>query len=61
VHSQLTIHDLLGQEVATLVNEELAPGNYSYQWTGFGFASGVYIYTLRAGGFAESKRMVLMK
>jgi hypothetical protein len=61
VHSQLTIYDLLGQEVASLVDGELTPGNYSFQWDGSGFASGVYIYTLRAGGFAQSKRMVLMK
>ena len=61
VHSQLKIYDLLGQEVATLVDGELAPGNYSLPWDGSGFASGVYIYTLRTGGFAESKRMVLMK
>ena len=61
IHSRLTINNLLGQEIVTLVDGDLAPGNYSCQWNASGFASGIYIYTLRAGGFAESKRMAFMK
>jgi hypothetical protein len=42
----LRVYDLLGREVATLVNEQLAPGTYTAQWVATGFASGVYFYRL---------------
>jgi len=62
----LKIYDLLGREVATLVNEQLKPGTYEVEWpapTGDGssFASGVYFYTLTTNEFTETKRMVLIK
>jgi len=61
---ELAIYDVLGRRVATLVNEHLAAGTYEVDWdtrTGFELASGMYIYTLRAGDFVESRQMVLTK
>ena len=57
----LKIFDLLGREVATLVNEQLQPGTYEVDWDGSGFASGVYYYKLVAGDYTETRKMVLMK
>jgi hypothetical protein len=58
---KLVIYDLLGREVATLVNEELKPGSYEADWDGSNFSSGVYFYKIIAGDFFETKKMVLMK
>jgi len=66
---KLVIYDLLGREVATLVNEELRPGTYEADWDGSNYSSGVYFYKLVVGdpstgsgrGFVETKKMVLMK
>jgi photosystem II stability/assembly factor-like uncharacterized protein len=55
------IYDVLGREVATLVNEELHPGTYQAKWDASGQPSGVYYYRLQAGSFSEMKKMVLMK
>jgi hypothetical protein len=57
----VTIHNSLGQEVATLVNTDLAPGVYSTTFNGRDFASGTYFYTLRAGNFTETRKMLLVK
>jgi hypothetical protein len=60
-HVKLRIYDLVGREVATVVDEELAPGTYTRQWDAKGVASGVYIYRLSAGSFTETKSMILIK
>jgi hypothetical protein len=66
-HVMLRLFDLLGREVATLVNEELHPGKYSVVFDAERLASGVYFYRLSAfsasGGssFIQTKRMVLIK
>ena len=57
----LKVHDLLGREVATLINEELQPGSYKATFDGKGLSSGIYFYTLRAGHFLETRRLVLLK
>ncbi|MBI5470874.1 MAG: T9SS type A sorting domain-containing protein [Ignavibacteriae bacterium] len=57
----LKVFDLLGREVATLVNEELKPGSYERVFDGGRFASGVYIYTLTSGSFTATKKLVLMR
>ena len=59
--TKLIIYDLLGREVATLVNEELKPGTYEADWDGSDYSSGVYFYKLVSGDFSEIKKMVLMK
>jgi hypothetical protein len=57
----LKIMDILGREVATLVNQALAPGTYSVKWDASSFPSGVYFYTVRAGGQFVTQRMMLTK
>jgi photosystem II stability/assembly factor-like uncharacterized protein len=59
--TKLAVYDLLGREVATLVNERKGPGQYEVTFDGSGLASGVYFYRLAAGAFIESRKMVLMK
>jgi Secretion system C-terminal sorting domain len=58
---QLKIFDLLGREVATLVNESKSPGNYEAKFDGTRFSSGVYFYSLHAGDFVQTKKMTLVK
>ena len=57
----LKIYDLLGREVANLVNGEVNAGYYLIDFNGSHLASGVYFYRLKAGAFVETKRMVLIK
>jgi len=58
---KLIIYDVLGREVAMLVNEQLKPGSYEVEWDGSNFASGIYFYQLVTGDFVQTKRMVLIK
>jgi hypothetical protein len=57
----LKIYDVLGREVATLVNETLKPGTYETEFDGSNYPSGVYYYRITAGDFTETKKMVLIK
>jgi hypothetical protein len=57
----LKIFDILGREVATLVNGEEKAGNKSAVWNATGFSSGVYIYRLEAGNFVSLKKLLLLK
>ncbi len=57
----LKVYDLLGREVATLVNEKLGPGSYTRQWDPSGMASGVYYYRLRAGEYVQTKKLILLR
>ncbi|HVO75025.1 MAG TPA: alpha/beta fold hydrolase [Ignavibacteriaceae bacterium] len=57
----LGVFDILGNEVAAIVNKELPAGNYKYQWDAGGFASGVYFCKIQAGSFIETKKLILMK
>ena len=59
--TMLVVYDVLGRQVATLVDEVKAPGSYEVRFDGSGLASGVYIYRLTAGSFVQSRRMVLVK
>ena len=60
-HVTLKVYDILGREVATLVNEEKPAGSYSVQWNAGGVASGVYFYKLEAGSFSATRRLMLIK
>lgn len=60
-HVNLTVFDLLGQEVATLVAHELPPGKHKVEWNAEGVASGVYFYRLRAGDVVQTKRLILLR
>ena len=57
----LKVYDVLGREVAILVNAEEAPGTYQVVWDGSAQASGVYLYRLQARGFSQTKKLVLMR
>lgn len=57
----LKIHDVLGREVATIVQEELSPGEYSCTWNAGSFPSGVYYYKLETHRFTDVKKMILLK
>jgi hypothetical protein len=57
----LKVYDILGNEVSTLVNEQKAPGNYEVRFDAGNLASGVYIYTLKAGNITQTKKLMLMK
>ncbi|MDP3684558.1 MAG: T9SS type A sorting domain-containing protein [Ignavibacteria bacterium] len=57
----LKVYDVLGKEVATLVNEELKAGSYSVDFNASHLASGIYFYSIKAGNFIQSKKMILMK
>lgn len=57
----LKIYDMLGKEIATLVNGEKPIGSYEIEFNATGLPSGVYFYRIQAGDFVETKKMVLMK
>jgi hypothetical protein len=58
---KLKVYDVLGREVATLVKEQQKPGSYSLKFDAGHFSSGVYFYTLQAGKFVQTRKMVLIK
>ena len=57
----LKVYDILGKEIETLVNEKLNPGTYEVTFNASQYPSGVYFYRLQAGGYNETKRMILLK
>ena len=57
----LKVYDILGNEVAILVNEQKPAGVYEVDFDASTFSSGIYFYKLQAGGFVETKKMLLMK
>ncbi len=59
--TNLSIYDLLGRKVATLVNKEQKPGNYKVTFNSNKFSSGFYYYRLQSGNFGISKSMLLLK
>ena len=60
-HVSLKVYNLLGQEVATMVNEVKDAGEHTAEFKAGRLASGIYFYTLRANNFAATKRMLLIK
>lgn len=63
---RLVIYNLLGEKIATIINEPLAAGKYTYKWRGANqdgetVASGVYFYRLTVGDQSQTKKMVLLK
>ncbi|MBT8383428.1 MAG: T9SS type A sorting domain-containing protein, partial [Ignavibacteria bacterium] len=57
----LKVYDVLGNEVATLVNEEKSAGIYEVEFNGSELTSGIYFYQLKAGNFVETKKMIVLK
>ncbi|MBI1804391.1 MAG: SBBP repeat-containing protein [Ignavibacteria bacterium] len=58
---RLAVYDVLGREVAVIVNEELPAGNYTRMWDASTFASGLYMYRLQTKNFTQTKEMLLIK
>jgi len=58
---RLAVYDLLGREVAVLVNEKKAPGFYRVDFDAAGLASGVYVYRLMAGGTVQIRKMIILR
>jgi uncharacterized lipoprotein YddW (UPF0748 family) len=61
VRVRLAVFDLLGREVASLVDSELPPGAYTVQWDGSTAASGMYLCRMQAGDFVRINRMLLLR
>jgi hypothetical protein len=57
----IKVYDVLGNEIATLVNEEKPIGTHTIEFDATVLPSGIYFYRLQAGSFVETKKMVLMK
>jgi hypothetical protein len=62
----IKVYDILGREVATLVNEEKSAGSYEVQFNTYSgnvrnLTSGIYFYRLTAGNYTETKKMILLK
>ena len=60
-HITLTIYNLMGQEVATLVSADQPAGRYAMTWDATGFASGVYVYRLQAEDYSDTRKLLLLK
>ncbi len=57
----LKVYDVLGDEVATLVNEEKPAGSYEVEFDASHLSSGVYFYKLQAGSFVETRKIILLR
>ena len=65
-HVRILIYDMLGRQVKTLINKAQAPGYMSINWDatnnlGEPVSAGVYIYTIEAGSFRQTRKMILLK
>lgn len=59
--TSLRVFDILGREVATLINGQLNPGNHEVQWNAADYPSGTYFYRLTAGNYSATKKAILLK
>jgi len=60
-NTKLMVYNILGQQVAELLNKPLSAGNYQVEFNATNLPSGVYFYRLQSGNFTETKKMLLMK
>jgi photosystem II stability/assembly factor-like uncharacterized protein len=60
-NAKIIVFDMLGKEIATLVNEQLQAGIYETNWDASQFPSGIYFYRLTTDDFTETKKMILLK
>ncbi|MBZ0203903.1 MAG: T9SS type A sorting domain-containing protein [Ignavibacteria bacterium] len=58
---KVSVYDVIGREIAAIVNSNLNPGTYKADWDASKFNSGVYFYTLTSGSFTETKKMIFIK
>ena len=57
----MKVYDILGKEIATLVNEVHQAGNYKVTFDATNLPAGIYFYRLQSGGFVKTKKMILLK
>ncbi|KAB2844913.1 MAG: T9SS type A sorting domain-containing protein [Ignavibacterium sp.] len=57
----IRVFDVIGNEIATIVNEEKNPGKYEVTFDASALSSGVYLYTITSGSFMQTRKMLLMK
>jgi len=57
----LKVYDLLGKEIASLMNKTMLPGTYTVQWNAGNVASGVYFYRLIAGSYSMTRKLLLLR
>ena len=57
----LTVYDLLGKQISTLINQQLQPGMYEIDFDGAEYPSGIYYYRLITESFTQTKKMMLIK
>ncbi len=60
-HISLKVYDVLGNEIAALVNEEKPAGSYKVEFDASNLSSGIYLYKIQAENFVETKKMLLLK
>jgi len=60
-YAKLIIFNTLGEEVTTLIAEDLAVGTFTAQWDAIGISSGIYFYRLQSGKYTETKKLVLLR
>ena len=58
---KISVYDITGRFIATLVNENLKPANYEINFNASAYSSGVYFYKIETNNFADTKKMVLVK
>jgi hypothetical protein len=58
---RLAVYDVLGREVATLVDRQMAPGSYEATFDAAGLPSGLYLYRIVSGSFVETRKMNVVK
>ncbi|MCW8822947.1 MAG: T9SS type A sorting domain-containing protein, partial [Ignavibacteriaceae bacterium] len=57
----IKVFNALGNEIKILLNEEKQAGSYDVEWNADGYSSGIYFYSVAAGNFRETKKMILIK
>jgi len=57
----LSVYNVSGQEVASMVNERMSAGTYKVDWNAVNFTSGIYYYTIRTENFVQTRKMLLIK
>jgi hypothetical protein len=58
---KVSVFDILGNEVQTLINENLKAGEYKVTWDASKYSSGIYFYKLQSGDFTQTRKMLLVK
>lgn len=58
---KLSVYDMLGREIETLVGENLSPAIYEVKWNADRFSSGIYFYRIQAGDYTDVKKMSVIK